>query len=323
MPPDAPPGKDTSERNGSLSRAWHGLLRQTARAFGGAYGLTPPGSALPDEELVVDTGVVSLQLLHWPGQGPCLVLLHGLNNNAWAWARAASQLRRGRRVLSVSLRGHGASSAPAHGYALQTTTQDLVSLLDTMSIDRVHLAGHSWGGKVACHLAATIPDRIASLVLADPAPPRDLNRVIRSVPWLVDASLRPERRPFSSRAAWERAMSTVSYLLVGDEIDHRLWQASYVEQGDGSMLHTLPESAYREILEQTLAQDIRPLLRRITCPALLMLPTFTLSFLPGELRAWRQGLAQLDVVRIRGDHTFIHTNAIDTAAAMERFLARA
>lgn len=307
---------------GRLSEAWHAAVRRATKVFGGSYGLAPaPRDAMPDEELTVEAGEVTLRVLHWVGEGTPLLLLHGLNNNAWSWARVASQLRGGHRVLAVSLRGHGGSTAPKHGYGLDATTQDLTALLDQLGIARAVVGGHSWGGKVACHFAAASPERVTALLLADPAPPKDLNPVIRSLPWLVHATLRFERRPFPSRASWHHAMRGIGYLRVGDEIDEKLWADSYKQAADGSLSHCLPESAYHEILESSLAQDIRSMLHRIRSPALLMVPTLTLSFLPGELLPLRKALARLDVVRISGDHTFLHTNAFDTAAAIKRFLS--
>ena len=305
----------------AFSRLWHRSQREVSRAFGGNYGRAPDVSVEPDAQAAVHAGEITLQTLRWHGEGTPLVLLHGLNNNAWSWARVASQLRGEHRIVAVSLRGHGGSTAPERGYSLADTTLDIVALLDALGLERVHLAGHSWGGKVACHVAASVPDRIVSLSLADPAPPKDLNPIIRSAPWLVRATLRPERGPFASRAAWEEALHTINYLRIGDATDRRLWRASFVDQKDGTVQHCLPESAHREILEETLAEDIRPLLRRIRCPGLLMLPTFTLSFLPGEMRSLHDAVSPLHVERMRGDHTFMHTNAIDTAAVMERFLA--
>ncbi len=304
-----------------FSQSWHGLLQRASWLFQGAYGRAPdPSRVLPDEDMTLQAGAVSLRVLRWRGVGTPILMLHGLNSNAWVWARVASQLRVQHDVFAVSLRGHGGSSAPDSGYDLLSTTGDIAALMKSLGLDRVHLAGHSWGGKVACHVAAHHPDRVASLLLADPAPPGDLNRVIRSVPWLIEATFRVERGPFASHAQWQRARQAVGYLRIGDDIDRRLWEASFRSLPDGSVHHHLPDSAYREILERTLAQDIRADLCATSCPALLMLPTFSLSFLPGEVRTWRRCLHHPRVVRVPGDHTFIHTNSLDTAAVMRSFL---
>jgi len=281
--------------------------------------------AIPRSEPEVgeaECGEVRLHCLRWRGAGPTLVLVHGLNNNAWIWARVAMALHAaGRDVLSVTLRGHGASSKPDVDYSLRATTRDLSALLDTLTQGPVDLAGHSWGGKVILHLAATAGERVHSLILADPALPQGLNPLLTRIPGLVRTAFEPERGPFGDRASLQAGARRVTYLRVGDEIDSRLWEDNFVEQSDGSFTHCLAEDHFIEILETTLAEDITPLLARVACPVLLLRPTLSVGFWPGELRPLRRGLGQrLSVDRVSGDHSFIHSNPLDTGQAMSRFL---
>jgi len=313
----------------------HRSIHLLSGAFGGSWGRVEPFvGPLPERERLA-LGEVTLDLLRWPGPGqrksmvrppPPLLLLHGLNNNAWIWARLAVRLQASREVAAVSLHGHGQSSAPAEGYPLSRTTADLGELLDRLVGEcwagPAILAGHSWGGKVACHLAATFPQRFAALILADPVLPQGLNPVLRRFPGLMLAAFRPERGPFASRADWQTGASRLIYLRQGDDLDRRIWEESFVEQQDGSFVHRLPEPSFREILLRTLAEDITPLLARLTCPVLLLRPTCTVSFWPGELGPLRRTVARLEERRIAGDHTFIHTNPLDTTTAIAGFLQR-
>lgn len=302
----------------AVSTAFHRTLRHAARFFGGRYGELPPTVRPPDVR-VVDLGKITLRVLCWEGRGVPIVLLHGLNNNAWSWARVATQLTP-RPVFAVNQRGHGGSSAPPSDYRLETCCHDLLALLDQLGLDRVDLGGHSWGGKVATFFAARHTERVVSLTLADPAPPRGLNGLIRAAPVLTTASLRAERGPFPTREAWREAGLSVIYLRHWDAIDRSLWEEGFETHSDESLHHRLPESGFQEILRVAIAQNIEPVLSGITAPILMLRPTFTLSFLPGELTAMRRALPQMVEGRIAGDHTFIHTNPMDTAAAMREFL---
>jgi len=303
----------------AVSAAFHRSLQRASRLFGGRYGQHPPTLHAP-ETRTVSVGKVEIQTLTWAGSPPTIVVLHGLNNNAWSWARVASQLAPERQVVSVCQRGHGGSTAPAAGYSLQDTTNDVLGVLDAFSLDAVDMVGHSWGGKVATHFAATHPDRVGSLALADPALPKGLNGIIRTIPALTTASLRAERGPFPNRQAWETAGRSVNYLQRWDDLDQKLWADGFFEADDGSYHHVLPESGFQEILSNALTQDIEPLLTQIAGPVLLMRPTFTLSFLPGEVRSMRRKLPQMLERRIAGDHTFIHTNPLDTTDVLRSFL---
>lgn len=312
------------------SRLLHRAVGLASLAFRGSWGRIEPLSGPPPERLTLPAGDVTLSGLRWPGPcagGPAapLLLLHGLNNNAWIWARVADRLQDEREVVALSLRGHGRSSAPAHGYALDATTADVCAALDGLRPPGgggpVILAGHSWGGKVACHLAARHPGRVAALILADPVLPQGLNRLLVRFPGLVLAAFEAERGPFGSLQELEAGARRLLYLQRGDEPDRRLWGESFCAQPDGSYLHHLPDSAFREIVLQALAEDITPLLGAIRCPVLLLRPTFTVSFLPGELAGLRRALPQLVERRVSGDHSFIHTNPLDTTREMREFLA--
>lgn len=303
----------------TASTAIHRTLQKAARFFGGRYGQLPESSVPPTTRDIV-AGNTRLRTLLWPGPTPALVLLHGLNNNAWSWARVASQLCTDRMVVALSQRGHGGSSSPEAGYSLSETTQDLLHVLHALSLDQVDLAGHSWGGKVATHFACTHPQRVRSLALADPVPPAGLNGVIRAAPLLITATLQAERGPFPNHDAWQAAGRRLIYLQHWDALDQKLWAEAFQLAEDGSYHHVLPESAFQEVLRGPIAENILPLLPALRVPVLLMLPTFTLSFLPGEHRPMQRLLPQLVRQRIPGDHTFIHTNPLDTTSALRAFL---
>ncbi|MDZ4064060.1 MAG: alpha/beta fold hydrolase, partial [Coriobacteriia bacterium] len=120
----------------TASTTLHRTLKKAARFFGGRYGQLPKSSVLPTTRDVA-AGEMRLRTLLWPGPTPALVLLHGLNNNAWSWPRVASQLCTDRMVVALCLRGHGGSSAPDAGYSLAETTQDLMHVLRALSLDQV------------------------------------------------------------------------------------------------------------------------------------------------------------------------------------------
>ncbi len=313
----------SNSRTQRVSRLLHEGTRLLTRAFGANYGRLPGGSLGGFEELSVDLGEIRLKALHWAGGGIPIVLLHGLNNSAWAWVRAASLLTSlGRPIYAVSLRGHGGSSAPRGGYSLGETTQDVIGFMDQLGIDKADFGGHSWGGKISCYLACTRPARVCSLMLADPVPAKGLNGLLGRMPFLIDMGLKAERGPFADVQAWESGGRSLLYLQAWDDLDKAVWSSAFNRHADGTYHHCLPDSGYREILDRAIAQDITPLLSALRCPVLLMRPTLTVSFMPWELRQFRASIRCLEELRIRGDHTFMHTNPMDSSAAMMRFLRR-
>ena len=97
--------------------------------------------------------------------GPDVVLLHGVGLDRSMWDRCVPLLAERYRVTTVDLRGHGASPAAAPGTSLADLATDVAAVLDELGADRVHLVGFSLGALVAQQLAATAPERVATLSL--------------------------------------------------------------------------------------------------------------------------------------------------------------
>jgi pimeloyl-ACP methyl ester carboxylesterase len=105
------------------------------------------------------------------GVGPLpVVFLHALAGSAAQWSGQLENLRGQRRALALTLRGHAGAPVPVDGsYAIEALGADVVRTLDGLGITRFALAGHSAGAHVALAVAAGVPERVASLLLVDPA----------------------------------------------------------------------------------------------------------------------------------------------------------
>lgn len=103
------------------------------------------------------------------GQGPAVMLIHGLFGSLDNLGLLARALGEQCRVISVDLRNHGTSfHSDEMSYPQQAA--DVLALLDALALDQVSLVGHSMGGKVAMQLAKQAPTRVGKLVVADIAP---------------------------------------------------------------------------------------------------------------------------------------------------------
>ena len=103
------------------------------------------------------------------GNGPPVLLLHGSACGKRMWHHQIRALKGRFRVIAYDQRGHGRTDAPADAtrYSASHLARDLVGVLDALNIERAAIVGFSLGGGPALALAATKPERVSHLVLAD------------------------------------------------------------------------------------------------------------------------------------------------------------
>jgi pimeloyl-ACP methyl ester carboxylesterase len=99
------------------------------------------------------------------GQGPVLVLLHGVLGSRATWTGLVADLARDHPVVAPDLFGHGESAKPAGDYSLGAYAGALRDLLDELGVGRATLVGHSFGGGIAMQFGYLFPDRVAAMVL--------------------------------------------------------------------------------------------------------------------------------------------------------------
>ncbi|MBL0608819.1 alpha/beta fold hydrolase [Aeromonas jandaei] len=103
------------------------------------------------------------------GQGPAVILIHGLFGSLDNLGLLARALGEHYRVISVDLRNHGASfRSDDMSYPAQAA--DILALMDHLGLAQAAIVGHSMGGKVGMQLAKVAPARVSKLVVADMAP---------------------------------------------------------------------------------------------------------------------------------------------------------
>lgn len=118
------------------------------------------------------------------GDGPPVVMLHGITDNGLCWTRVAQALESDYDLILVDARGHGASDTPESGYGPGNHAADVAGLIHALELGRPVVMGHSMGASVAATVAAEYPDLVRAVVLEDP-------------PWRATASTPEEQQMFS------------------------------------------------------------------------------------------------------------------------------
>jgi len=98
------------------------------------------------------------------GQGPPVLLIHGVGLNADAWEPQILALSTRRRVIAADMPGHGQSDLPPEGAGLNAYVTAMADLIDALGLSPVPVVGHSMGALIALGLALDHPSMIAALV---------------------------------------------------------------------------------------------------------------------------------------------------------------
>lgn len=101
------------------------------------------------------------------GEGPPVVLLHGLGSSGSDWFPIAPFLAPDYRLLLIDLRGHGHSSLPRSGYSIAAMAGDVLAVLAAERIEQTAMIGLSLGGCVALQTTLAAPGRVRGLVLVN------------------------------------------------------------------------------------------------------------------------------------------------------------
>lgn len=103
------------------------------------------------------------------GDGPPLVLHHGLGGSLEEWSRAGyvEPLSEKYFLILIDARGHGKSDKPhtPEKYSMKLMVSDVVTVLDNLSIDKAHFYGYSMGGRIGLATGRYTSDRFSSLII--------------------------------------------------------------------------------------------------------------------------------------------------------------
>lgn len=99
------------------------------------------------------------------GEGPNVVLIHGMINSSRHWRDVAERLAPTHRVIAPDLIGHGDSATPRGDYSLGAHAASIRDLLVTIGVERATIVGHSLGGGVAMQFFYQFPQLTERLAL--------------------------------------------------------------------------------------------------------------------------------------------------------------
>jgi 3-oxoadipate enol-lactonase len=98
---------------------------------------------------------------------PAIIFIHGFPLNKAMWNKQIGELKKNYRVIAYDIRGHGNTEAGNDNFSIELFVNDLLSLMDTLNIDKTILCGFSMGGYIALNAIENYPERFNALLLCD------------------------------------------------------------------------------------------------------------------------------------------------------------
>lgn len=272
-----------------------------------------------------NTNGIKLHYLDYGGDGPTLLLAHGLTANAHSFEGLVAALDGSMRVIAVDLRGRGLSDKPASGYSLEDHARDMLGLLDELGLAEVVFAGHSYGGALAYVMAAEYPERITGCVAID-APAAPDPGILDQIQPVLDRL----EVTFPSMEAYLEYVQAMPWFdgKWNDQLD--VFYRTDVQQfPDGSVQSRAHPGAIRQAITGLLDVDLAALVASITVPTLLiraiepLQPGAALLFPREGAEAALESLADGRLVEIKGNHydVVLGRSSAETAAAILEFVA--
>lgn len=191
------------------------------------------------------------------GDKPPLVLAHGGSDDGLCWTPVAEELARNNDVIMPDARGHGQSEASATAYGVDDLAGDLHGVIAGLGLDHPALLGHSMGGRTTFALAGLFPD-VPGAILIEDANPLGIAAVDPAAAAEQQAQMRAE---FTRLRRQTRAE-----LIARARVEHPDWSEAELGPWADSKRRLNPDGF--NLLNTWI--DWPVVLRRITCPALLM-----------------------------------------------------
>jgi pimeloyl-ACP methyl ester carboxylesterase len=191
-----------------------------------------------------------------------VLFLHPVNLTARCWLPVAGLMSDCRRILLDS-RGHGRSHMNGP-FRIADYAADVRAVIEALALETMHIVGASLGGSIACAVAASMHDRVASLVA-------------------LGASLEPaDSETLMQLEQWQKAGATrqIFDAFLEREISHGLPPSVAAEAYQQIDLECRDPELIKGITLSAFAEDARHYAEGVSCPALVLTGEFDESCPP-------------------------------------------
>jgi pimeloyl-ACP methyl ester carboxylesterase len=232
-----------------------------AGSIGLAAATAVAQGAQPVDRFVSVNGL-RLHYLDWGGNGPPMILVHGLDRHAHTFDHIAPHFRSRYRVIAVDMRGHGESAwDPEARYLVEDYVRDMEGLVEQLQLRDIVIWGNSTGGRVAQVYAGLHPERVSHMISEDVGPERPRQ--------IADNY---GRRIAEDQAGWASEAEVAAQVRKSNPRMSDAGVATYVRYGttrraDGRIVWKRDPNVARGFV----VTDLWPIVSKISVPALYLI----------------------------------------------------
>lgn len=272
----------------------------------------------------INTNGINLHYIETETNGPTIILMHGLTANAHAFDGLLKEgLDKNFRVISVDLRGRGQSEKPVVGYTMKDHAQDILGLMDSLSIEKCILGGHSFGALLTIYMAIHHPERIEKLLLLDAAA-----RLHPQTKEMLVPALSRIGQTYPSFEAYLEKVKSGAYMTYWEDTMLSYYKADVIFNEDGTVTQrSTPENMTEAILKGSFGEPWLEYIKSVEHNSLLLNGTMNYA-LDAPLLPKEFALETVEMMKscqyqeVWGNHqTMLYgQGAKDIVAAIDKFL---
>ena len=218
-----------------------------------------------------------------------MLFLHGIGGNRRNWDRQVKAFSARYRAAAWDARGYGDSEDYAGALDFADFWRDLERVLDHFAAPRAHLVGLSMGGRIARDFALQLPQRVASLTLANSSPGYDALS-----PEQVEAYLAARRAPLLAGKSPRDIAPERARQLISSQAAPGVFE-ELVES-----LAALRKESYLKSLEASVTQDRAAPIERLAVPTLVITSDEDRLYSPALARDMARRIPGAELVEIQG-----------------------
>ncbi len=233
----------------------------------------------------IDVNTINTRYWAEGNRGQPVILIHGIGGYVENWLPCLSALSERYRTYALDIVGMGRSDKPPNAsYSISSMAQFVKDFMDTLRIERAHVAGHSMGSAIALQLALRFPKMVDKLALINSA---GLGRGMGLTLYLAKLPLLGKLFTRPSRVASRLLLKMMVYdrKVITDKISDEYYQMAFLPGNQHCFLKILRENA--NIFgqsEKVYGPNVRGL-STLTKPVLLVTGTNDRVMPPAHVRA--------------------------------------